>query len=211
MNRLLLLLILAMMAAACLFLANCSKPLDSTDDLDPTPSGGDTIFVVDTVFSSDTIIRIDTLIIETDTVVLTDTMIQTDTIVQTDTIIQTDTLLSGDTIILVDTVIVIQIDTLMLPSTFCARLKSCQRPIVWMLQNPAGSYTLEFAAAAERDHPPQALIIEVEGQEYEWQLVDGALYVLDLELPEDAVVRISSKSPHSYGHALDICLIATAR
>jgi len=170
---------------------SCSQPLDSSDltgGVSPTPGGGgDTLYVVDTVY-----------IVHGGKV---------DTVIVVDTIIQVDTVTVADTTI-VDTVIVIEPgsgDSKML----CAHLSTAQQEIVWLFRNSEGPYHLEFAALPERDHPTHVLSVTVDDQAYEWPLTEGLELILDQTLSSNAVLRIATSKPPSFGHAIDICLTIT--
>jgi len=125
-----------------------------------------------------------------------------------------DTIFVPDTVVYVDTVYVdtsyTDTDTLYADTLICARLGSCRREIVWMFFNPEGRFNLEFQAIIERDHPWQTLIIDIDGQEYEWDLSDDLPFSLVRFLERHAIVRITSASPHGYGHAIDVCLRISA-
>jgi hypothetical protein len=128
-----------------------------------------------------------------------------DTIIQTDTVIQTDTTY-GDTV--TDTVFVGEPGTgegLML----CARLSSAQQEIVWLFRNPGGSYHLEFAALPESEHPTHTLTVTIDGQTYDWSLSESLELVLDQSLGSNAMIRIITSKPPSFGHAIDVCLTVT--
>ena len=228
MRRLLLLGGLTAMLIVGQLLTNCSKPLDSTVDPDPQPII-DTVFLIDTIIESDTVISVDTIygvdtvividtlihndttyVIDTlfqyDTLIVIDTLIQSDTIIVTDTVIQTDTVVQTDTLIEVDTVIVDIVDTVIVPTGYCARLASSQKEIIWMLQNTEGSYLLEFVATVERAAPPQLLIVEIDGQLVEWQVTNTQALSIEQDLGENVTARIWPGKPPSFGHAVDICL-----
>ena len=174
--------------------------------------GIDTIIVVDTIVGGDTIIVTDTLIqadtiIETDTVIVADTIIQTDTLTQTDTIIQTDTVTQTDTLTYADTVVVA--DTVFVPTGYCASLSASQHEILWMFQNDAGSYLLEFVAMPGDSKPPKNLIIDVGGQQFEWHPNESMVFEIEQNLGEYTYARIWSDSPRALGHAVAICLKIT--
>lgn len=170
-----------------------------------TVISGDTIIVVDTIFAGDTVIVVDTLIYF-DTVISVDTIFATDTIILADTITITDTLVDTvvDTILQTDTVIIV--DTLTISPTYCARLSCFQKKVIWLLQNHAGTYRLEFVASGDNRMPKHRLIVKIGGEQYEWLPNDNPELILELDLDESAKVLIYSATPHAYGHALDICL-----
>ena len=200
MKRLILLLLLAVSILGSQAIINCSKPFDPdrvTIDPDPDPNNQDTVFIFDTVFVIDTIITIDT-IFGGDTIIVVDTFIVTDTIIAVDTIILTDTLTITDTVIIVDTLII--------SPTYCASLSSSQKTVTWMLQNHAGTYSLEFQASGDNNDPKEILLVEIDGVLHEWRPYDNPKMALELNLDESAIAVISAKSPHAFGHALDICL-----
>jgi hypothetical protein len=192
MKRAAFLLIIALVILAFQIISNCSQPLESSD-LNPSPGPGfpgrvDTLFVFDTV-----------VIVHNGRV---DTLIAIDTIIQTDTVTQIDTTY-GDTV--TDTVFVGEPgegDGQML----CARLSSSQQEIVWLFRNAEGPYHLEFAALPERDHPTHTLAVTIDGQTYDWSLSESLELVLDQNLGSNAMIRILTSKPPSFGHAIDICL-----
>lgn len=215
MKRLILLIVLAIVFLLGQSLMNCSRPLDRSEDDFNIP---DSIFIIDTIFESDTIVSIDTIvvmdtIIRIDTVLTIDTIITVDTIFDNDTIILFDTIIDTvnhiDTLVIVDTVIVVHTDTLMVPTTFCARLAAARKEVVWMYDNPPGEFQLKFLATVDRDDPPQVLMVNIDGFEYTWQLDLTLELVIEQDLDANSTVKISSGSPHSFGHPIDICLIVT--
>lgn len=68
---------------------------------------------------------------------------------------------------------------------------------------------MEFLASTESDRPPQTLVVVIEEQEYMWDPAESMEFILELDLKENVSVRIKSETPHSFGHAIDICLTAT--
>ncbi len=168
--------------------------------------GADTIIVTDTLMQTDTIIETDT-VIDTDTIIQTDTLIHTDTVIQTDTVTQTDTLTYTDTFTYTDTVIVA--DTVFLPTGYCASLSASQHEILWMFQNDAGSYVLEFMAMVDEDKPPKNLIIDIDGQQFEWHPNESMVIEIEQNLGEYAYARIWTDTPRALGHAVAICLKIT--
>jgi len=199
----------------------------------------DTLFVYDTVLvihggRVDTVIVVDT-IIQYDTTVITDTIIDVDTVVIPDsiiidTVIIPDTTIVDtvfDTIILPDTTIVDTIvDTVILPDTtiivdtvviiepgdgpmLCDRLSSAQQEIVWLFRNAEGPFHLEFAALPERDHPQHTLTVAIGDQIFFWDLSESLELVLDVTMPANATIIITTSRPPSFGHAIDICLTWT--
>lgn len=184
-------MIMAALAVCLQMLVNCSQPLEGNDDRRPAPPGP--------------IVEVDTIIL-TDTIVHTDTVVDNDTIVQIDTVIQVDTV--TDTVIQVDTVIVPVPDTSG-ALTLCSRLSSYQKEIVWMLPNPEGRFLMEFVATAERNQPPQTLIVDIDGNRYEWYPRDSKGFTIEADLNEHVSIVVSSEPPPSFGHSIDICLTAS--
>ena len=180
MKRLLPILIWGAISAGCLYYLNCARPLDITEADEMFP---DTIFVSDTVTFTDTLYS-DTTFIDT---LIIDTLI-------------VDTLY-------IDTTIV---DTVYIDSLFCARLGSHRQEIVWMLFNQEGLYRLEFQATAERIRRPQILVIDIDHQQYQWNLSTDLDFIMELNLENHATIRITSVPPHAYGQSIDICLRARA-
>lgn len=186
----------------------------------------DTLLLFDSTLRIDTVIQLDTLIQydtvnQTDTVMIVDTVIRFDTTNNRDTITQVDTISVVDTVIVVDTVYVtdtlVVIDTVVvtIPDTtggggYCGRLSSSRKEIVWLLQNDAGMYELDFAALVSSDRPPKKLEISVNGDVYVWQPGKDPALALELDLGENTVIRITPFSPASFGHSVDICLTVTA-
>jgi hypothetical protein len=107
----------------------------------------------------------------------------------------------------VDTVIVIEPgDGPML----CDRLSCSQKEIIWLFRNAEGPFHLEFAALPESDKPPHTLTVWIGEQSYTWDLKTSPELILDTTMPANAVVRITTSKPPSYGHAIDVCLTWTA-
>jgi len=227
MKRAALLVIAGLVILAFQIISNCSQPLESSD-LNPSlgpvsPGRVDTLFVFDTVVivhdgRVDTLIVVDT-IIQIDTTVVTDTIIVPDTTI-VDTII--DTIIVHDTTV-IDTIV----DTVIIPDTtlvdtviiiepgdgqmLCDRLSSAQQEIVWLFRNAEGPFHLEFAALSEREHPTHILTVTIDGQTYDWSLSESLELVLDQNLGPNAMIRIMTSKPPSFGHAIDICLTLTKK
>jgi len=222
MKRAALLVIAGLVILAFQIISNCSQPLESSD-LNPSPGPGspgrvDTLYIFDTTY----VVHDG----QVDTVIVVDTIIQIDTTVVTDTII--DTTIEVDTIILPDSTIVdTVIDTIFLPDTtlvdtviivepgnspiLCDRLSSAQQEIVWLFRNPEGSYHLEFVALPEREHPTHTLAVTINGQTYDWSLSESLELVLDHNLGSNAMIRIETSKPPSFGHAIDVCVTVTKK
>ena len=110
-----------------------------------------------------------------------------------------------DTVAVIDTIVVI--DTISVADTmFCARLNSQRQEIVWMLQNQEGYFSLEFVAAIEREPNSQTLMIDIDGQQFQWRLAEDLTFMIEMYFEQDAIIRITSNPPHAYGQAVDICL-----
>lgn len=165
----------------------------------------DTVVVTDTVRVPDSIVYRDTLVV-TDTVTVTDSVVVSDTVTVTDSIFVTDTLHVNDTIVVTDTVVVEIPDTSACSNSFCSNLSSHQQNIVWLLDNNAGRYRLEFTGEAERDKPLQEVTITVDNRQYKWSPATDATFNIDLHLGDDAKVELSVDKPPAYGHALSVCL-----
>jgi len=222
MKRAVFLLLAALLVAALQIISNCAQPLES-DDLSSKPSPGpqgrvDTLYVLDTVLiihggKVDTVIVVDT-IIQTDTTVITDTVI--DTIIDVDTVIVPDSIII-DTVFLPDTTIIdtqIIVDTVIIiepgdAPMLCDRLSSAQQEIVWLFRNAEGPFHLEFAALPERDHPQHTLTVAIGDQIFFWDLSESLEFVLDVTMPANATIIITTSRPPSFGHAIDICLTWT--
>lgn len=212
------------------FVANCSNPLEVNRDVDTrggfnsidTLTFTDTLMVMDTVMVSDSMVRVDTVIV-TDSVVFSDTVYVSDTVYQIDTVVVTDSVVFPDTVIVVDSVhwtdTLVVIDTLVdndtvfveVPDTnacppLCSQINSHQHKIIWLLNNTAGRYRLDFAALAERDQPAQKLIVTVDGVSQVWRVRDSNQLTLDLDLHEDAHVIIELDQPNACGHSIAVCL-----
>jgi hypothetical protein len=104
-----------------------------------------------------------------------------------------------DTVVVVDTIIVA--DTM-----FCARLNSHRKEIVWMIRNHEGLFRLEFSAITDRENDSRTLVINIDDQRLFWHLSQYSEFIAGQNLKQDAIVRIESIPPHSYGQAIDICL-----
>lgn len=207
------------LAAALLtaqLLVTCSSPLESIDDPNRNPERPpDTTFIFDTVFQFDTVFEIDTLALDTvflvdtvervDTLTITDTVTLHDTVTISDTVIQFDTVFLTDTFTIVDTVIIFS-DTCGV-NRFCGRLNSHHREIIGLFQNSAGKYRLEFEAMTKDDRAPRDLKIDIDGQIFTWGEAQGLAFTLELNLIENAMIKISST--HSHGHRVTVCVTAT--
>lgn len=170
---------------------NCSQPLESSDlsgGLNPAPgSPGDTLFVVDTIFITHGG--------KVDTVIVVDTVIQVDTVTVMDSTV-------------VDTVIIVEPD----PGDsdiLCARLSQARQEVVWLFRNTEGLYHLEFVALPEREHPTQILEVTIDETTYTWNMAQGLKMIFDQSLTSNATIRIATKKPPAFGHAVDICLTMT--
>ena len=75
-----------------------------------------------------------------------------------------------------------------------------------MLQNQEGYLSLEFAAAIERVLNSQALMIDIDDQQFQWCLSEDLRFMIERDLEQNASIRIRSIPPHAYGQAIDICL-----
>jgi hypothetical protein len=170
----------------------------------------DTNWVYDTTYVSDTVMQIDTVFV-VDTLMEVDTMFAVDTVYQIDTVFVVDSTSQTDTVFIIDTVL--QIDTVVViepgdsgPIAMCARLSSCRQEIVWMFRNPEGDYRLEFTAASERDNPDQTLVVAIDGEKYFWKPSRDSEFITEQHLEQNAIIRINSKKPPAFGHAIDVCL-----
>lgn len=193
-------LVAALSIPAFQIISNCSQPLESSD-LDRAPGPGaqgrvDTLYVLDTTY----IVHDGNV----DTVIVVDTIIQVDTVTVTDTITEIDTVFSDTTII--DTVIVVEPGDIQM---ICDRLSCKQKEIVWLFRNAEGYYHLEFAAASEKEQPTHTLTVSIDGQAYDWKLSESLELVLDQNLGANATIRITTSTPKSFGHAIDVCLTMT--
>jgi len=197
---------------ALVLLSNCADPLDITNQPVPHPQPADTLFVVDTVFVIDTVTQTHfdtTYIIDTvfhggiDTVMIIDTVIVT----KPDTISIVDTIYQTDTLTVVDTVIVTTDTSRMM----CGRIESCQKEIVWLLQNASCEYRLSFAAYIEKDQPPQSLTVQIDDSVFSWNTADSESMAVDMWLNDNAAITIISQKPPARGHAVYICLSLSRR
>jgi len=75
-----------------------------------------------------------------------------------------------DSTIIIDTLIYLD-SGVVVPSNdsirHCSRLGSGQHEIVWLLQNEAGNYHLQFAALAGRGKPKQTAVVYIGSHQYE--------------------------------------------
>ena len=134
-----------------------------------------------------------------------DTLFSIDTVYNMDTINVSDTINIIDTTSLVDTVIIV-INNNDQSNIVCSRIASNQQEIVWLFRNDAGMYDLEFAAAAEEDFPAQKLVIDIDGQEFKWTPAEDPEFIAGMYLTQNAIIRLSIKTPRSLGHAIYVCL-----
>ena len=110
-----------------------------------------------------------------------------------------------DTLTLVDTVTIYEPDPGAL-ETICSILLANLREIIWMFHNQEGHYLLEFEASPSREFAMYTLLIDVNGQVYEWDLVDGPEYSIELDLPTNSTIRVMPDKPLLLGHQVDLCL-----
>lgn len=215
MRRLLLLTILALLVMGTNVLMQCSTPLELDDDPIKTdtirlvgPHSADTIIdtIIDTVFTGDTVFVIDTTF---DTIFTSDTVFVIDTIIDTITDTITDTI-GPDTIIIIDTIFVHDPDsggTIAL----CVTVSPKQHMINWMLLNSSGDYSFEWTATVSRDRPCQTLIVEIDGQEYEWDPYAQPSLDIDQTLGGDVSVKVYPEHPSCFGHGIDLCVTITKK
>lgn len=167
----------------------------------------DTIIFFDTVFDFDTVFIPDTTIFDTviiiDTISNTDTVTISDTITVFDTIVITDTIL--DTLIFTDTVIVIVPDTAGV-QTECSRLSSHQHDLVWMFQNQAGNYSIRFSSNIESNNPIRELTVIIDGHIYTWNPHTNSELVVQQNIGNNIIIKVSANQPKSFGHPIDICV-----
>lgn len=127
-------------------------------------------------------------------------------ITETDTVYATDTLIiDGDTVYTVDTVTIYQPDPGAV-QIVCSILQYNLREIIWTFHNQAGLYRLEFEASPERVFSFYKLIVDIDGQEFIWDPSDGAVFIQELNLAENATIRVTPDRPLLLGHLVDICL-----
>jgi hypothetical protein len=126
----------------------------------------------------------------------------------TDTIYSFDTLVVFDTIVHIDTVVISESDHCQ-PSRHCSTIGAGHHKIVWLLRNSEGRFRLDFAALAERNKPVQTVIVEIDGQKFEWSPAKNEEFSTEMHLGQNAIVRIISDQPCAFGHAIDICLTVT--
>lgn len=184
MKRYILIVLCSVVLMAIQFFINCSNPLESLDEGDLTPYGYDS---------------------ETDTIYILDTTTVFDTTTIVDTTTFTDTIMIVDTITIIDTVVVIEPDSTG-TSMACSRIVSTLKDIVWMFRNDEGDYLLEFSAFTEHDKPKPSLLVNIDGQEFIWNLVENTEFITELHLSENTMIRIRPNKPPSLGHAIDVCL-----
>ncbi len=223
MKRIILLILVAAAVVSFQLFMNCAQPLESDDCPKPDPPIiihdtvfqtdtiyiGDSTYIVDTIIIIDTVSTIDTFYIF-DTVDVVDTIITIDTIIYVDTFYNTDTINIYDTITIVDTVI-IEIPDTSGALMYCARMSSHLKEIVWMFRNPSGDYKLEFTAQSLQNKPIRDIIVEIDGEEFEWQPDIVSELIFDLHLEEHSTVTIYSTNPRVLGHEIDICLTITPK
>jgi hypothetical protein len=180
--------VVAVLVLGALIVASCANPLESTAKPEPLQHI-DTLLLMDTLFMSESVLV-------TDTVVIVDTVREVDTVIVTDSVFQ------------VDTVFVSVPDTSDC-GRMCAELSSHSKKIVWLLDNDAGRYRLEFDGEPERQQPRQRLFVEMGGKTYQWTVQDNPTLIIDVDLSADDRITISSCNPHAFGHAIAICVTTT--
>jgi hypothetical protein len=130
---------------------------------------------------------------------------EVDTVYSVDTLTMIDTLTIVDTLTEVDTVIIVEPDPGQ-PQTVCSILLANLREIIWMFHNQEGEYRLEFVASQSREFCMYTLLVDIDGQQFQWDLVDGAEFVQVLYLNEYATIRVTPDQPLLLGHQVDLCL-----
>lgn len=128
-----------------------------------------------------------------------------------DTLVIVDTISSVDTVIIVDTVVMVDTIIIEIPDSggtdlLCGRLNSSRQEIVWMFRNQQRVYRLELLAILERDNPPRTLLVDIEGQQFYWDVTDNHQMIIEGLLPQNATMIISTLQPRALGQAIDICL-----
>ena len=211
MKRIILIAVWAMLLVGIQFIANCSNPLELTDTDDFDPVGPITYY--DTVFSTDTLFIVDTTI---DTIYSGDTLIVIDTIINNDTIYIEDTLIINDTITITDTLTFVDTVTIYEPEegayqTVCTILLANLREIIWMFDNEAGTYLFELTASQSREFDRYTLLIDIDGQGFEWKLIDGHEFSAEVTIGANSTINIRPKQPLLLGHQVDICLTVSKR
>lgn len=193
---------------------SCSNPLEVQRPTAPEQFTAldsvflmDTLTLCDTVYVSDSLIQVDTVLV-TDSVFFTDTVVVLDTVVQTDTVVQQDTVRVVDTLLRVDTVVVTVPGPGECPG-LCSQLNSHQKEIVWLLDNAAGTYRLEFSAVPERDQPAQNIIIYAGGNSYRWTPATQSEFTIQVDLRADAQIKLCLDNPKACGHSVTVCLSVT--
>ena len=199
---------------------SCSNPLEVSRPTGPevfnTADSAvqiDTLTVCDTVLVPDSVVLVDTVLV-TDSVLFTDTVIVQDTVVHVDTLVVTDTVVTQDTVLVVDTLLRVDTVVVTVPGPgecpgLCAQLNSYQKDIVWLLDNPAGNYRLEFSSVAERDKPVQNVIVYAGGNSYRWSPASQSEFSIQVNLPADAQIKLYLDQPKACGHSITVCLSVT--
>jgi hypothetical protein len=109
-----------------------------------------------------------------------------------DTVYVTDTTAVADTITIVETM-------------YCDRLNWYHREIIWMLQNREGLFRVEFVASTDREPPLPPLLIEIDDQQFLWDLEDSLEYVIEQFIERNASVRIAYASLQTCSKPIDVC------
>jgi len=156
---------------------SCSQPLDSISDNGQFAI--DTLYIIDTTEFADTNIFVDTVSI-------------IDTITIIDTLSFVDTLSFADTVLLVE-------------AMYCDRLNWFHRQIDWTMDNNAGLYSFEFIASTEQAYSLPSLIIEINDQQYYWNLEDGFELNIEQNVDPETVVSISYASLQSCDRTIEVC------
>ena len=116
-----------------------------------------------------------------------------------------ETVFVHDTTIVIDTIIVVVPDT-GFSQLRCSSIEGPHAEILWLLMNEAGNYAIEFQASVERSHPEQTLSLNIDGQEFQWDLQTTELLFEGFFLREDTEVRITTVPPHARGHSITVCM-----
>ncbi|UCD63993.1 MAG: hypothetical protein JSW34_00775 [Candidatus Zixiibacteriota bacterium] len=126
-------------------------------------------------------------------------------ITDVDTIIEYDTVTVTDTVTYVDTLIIYEPQPGD-PQTVCSIILDNLREVIWMFRNDEGTYRLLFEAAAAREFTFRTLMVDIDGQFFEWNPSKDPEFTRELPVSQNATIRILADQPMLLGHQVDVCL-----
>jgi len=106
-----------------------------------------------------------------------------------------------DTLVIIDTVVVI-VDSSS-TSHFCGQIKGPAKQILWLLQNDAGNYRLEFEANTNSGKTAD-LTVDISGVTYSWNTGQSETFTASVFLKQDSTIKITKGK--NQGDATSVCV-----